>query len=82
MLTDTISTPGWWLTEHISGGRGDGPETTIRSALPFGKTDLQFAFYKDESCECAYGRVERPRRISYTHDPEAVLAWVRDGVLP
>lgn len=66
MLTDTIPTPGWWLCG-------------LRTAVPMTRGMLTCVLMSD-------GRqrvdVDGHEVHGYTHDPEAVLAWVHDGALP
>lgn len=71
MLTDTIPTPGWWLLDN---------RNAARLAQPFTNQERLSQFlYSDGSCACM---IADARIVGHTHSPEAVLAWVRDGVLP
>ena len=71
MLTDTIPTPGWWLLDR---GR-------CRFAQPFNNPEyISQEVYSDGSIGAVV--LGQARIVGYTHDPEAVLAWVRDGTLP
>lgn len=67
LQTDTIPTPGWWLRKESVIYHGGEPGDR-RVATPF--TSLHLS--RDVALEIR----------GYTHDPEAALAWVRDGVLP
>ena len=68
MLTDTIPTPGWWLCTDKVFLVPYEKYVYARRAHPFNQHVLVF----ESNIEVK----------GYTHDPEAVLAWVRDGVLP
>lgn len=68
MLTDTIPTPGWWLCGLID-----------RRATP--------AYWPEVLCETlsdgsSRAMIDGLPVQAYTSNPAAVLAWVRDGVLP
>ena len=68
MLTDTIPTPGWWLCGLID-----------RRATPAYWPEVLGERLWDGSVRVM---IDGQPIQGYTHDPAAVLAWVRDGVLP